>query len=70
MESYMAQNNLELKLLVRSSPPFYAKQRTLSPEGKTNKQKKKQKKKKLRLICPVPAGPVPGRSPEFFAPAV
>ena len=33
-ESYMAQNSLELKLPSRPSPPFYAKQRTLSPEEK------------------------------------
>jgi len=33
-ESYRAQNNLELKLPSRSSPAFYAKQRTLSPKGK------------------------------------
>ena len=33
-ETYTAQNSLELKLPSRSSPPFYAKQRTLSPEGK------------------------------------
>ena len=33
-ESYMAQNRLGLKLPSRSSPPFYAKQRTLSPEEK------------------------------------
>ena len=32
----MAQNSLELKLPSRSSPPFYAKQRTLSPEEKTD----------------------------------
>ena len=38
-ESYMAQNRLELKLSPRSSPPFYAKQRTLSPEGKKIKKK-------------------------------
>ena len=31
-----AQNSLELKLPSGSSLPFYAKQRTLSPEGKTN----------------------------------
>ena len=30
----MAQNSLELKLPSRSSPPFYAKQRTLSPKEK------------------------------------
>ena len=41
-ESYMAQNSLELKLPSRSSPPFYAKQRTLSPEGKMD----------IRLILP------------------
>ena len=41
---YMAQNSLELKLPSRSSPPFCAKQRTLSPEGK--------KKWTLRLIMP------------------
>jgi len=33
-ESYMAQNSQELKLPSSSSPPFYAKQRTLSPEEK------------------------------------
>ena len=33
-ESYTAQNSLELKLPSRPSPPFYAKQRTLSPEEK------------------------------------
>ena len=42
-ESYMAQNSLELKLSSRSSPPVYAKQRTLSPE---------QKKCTLRFITP------------------
>jgi len=31
-ERYMAQNSLELKLPSRSSPPFYAKRITLSPE--------------------------------------
>ena len=41
----MAQNSLELKLSSPSSPPFYAKQRTLSPEGK-------KKKMTLRLITP------------------
>ena len=33
-ESYMAQNSLELKFPSGSSPPFYVKQRTLSPEEK------------------------------------
>ena len=33
-DSYMAPNSLELKFPSRSSPPFYAKQRTLSPEEK------------------------------------
>ena len=33
-ESYLAQNSLELKLPSRSFPPFYAKQKTLSPEEK------------------------------------
>ena len=33
-ESYRAQNSLELKLPSRSFPPFYAKQKTLSPEEK------------------------------------
>ena len=33
-ESYTAQNSLELKLPFGSSPPFYAKQRTLSLEEK------------------------------------
>ena len=40
----MAQNSLELKLPSRSSPPFYAKQRTPSPE--------KKKKMDIRLIMP------------------
>ena len=39
----MVQNSLELKLPSKSSPPFYAKQRTLSP---------KEKKWTLRLITP------------------
>ena len=39
----LAQNSLELKLPSRSSLPFYAKQRTLSPKGK---------KKILSLITP------------------
>ena len=43
-ESYMVQNSLELKLSSRSSPPFYAKQKTLSPG--------KKKKRTLRLITP------------------
>ena len=33
-ENYRAQNSLELKLPSGYSPPFYAKQRTLSPEEK------------------------------------
>ena len=33
-ESYRAQNSLELKLPSRSSPPFYAKPRALSPKEK------------------------------------
>ena len=40
----MAQNSLELKLPSSPSPPFYAKQRTLSLGGK--------KKRTLRLITP------------------
>ena len=44
-ESYKAQNSLELKPPSGSSPPFYAKQRTLSPEGK-------KKKRTLRLLTP------------------
>ena len=39
-ESYTAQNSLELKLPSRPSPPFYAKQRTLSPERKKKKQQR------------------------------
>ena len=41
----MAQNSLELKLPSSPSPPFYAKQRTLSLGGK-------KKKRTLRLITP------------------
>ena len=62
-ESYPAQNSLELKLPSRSSPPFYAKQRALSPEGK--------KKMDIKVdYAQLPAGPASGRSPEFLAPAI
>ena len=58
-ESYRAQNSLELKLPSRSSPPFYAKQRTLSP---------KEKKADIKVdYAQLPAGPA---SPEFLAPAI
>ena len=46
-ESYLAQNSLELKLPSGSSPPFYAKQRTLSPG--------KKKKKNYIKVDSVPA---------------
>ena len=62
-ESYMAQNSLELKLPSRSSPPFYAKQRTLSPEGGTKMDFKVD-------YAQLPAGPASGQSPKFLAPAV
>ena len=45
-ENYLAENSLELKLPSGSSPPFYAKQRTLSP--------RKRKKITLRLIWSQP----------------
>ena len=45
-ESYIAQNSMQLKLPSGSSSPFYAKQRTLSPE---------EKKWTLRLVCPSPS---------------
>ena len=45
-KSYMAQNSLEFKLPSRSSPPFYAKQRTLSPKAG------EEKKRTLWLIMP------------------
>ena len=61
-ESYLAQNSLELKLPSRSSPPFYAKQSTLSPEGKKMDSKID--------YTQLPAGPASGQSPEFLAPAV
>ena len=58
-ERYLAQNSLELKLPSRSSPPFYAKQRTLSP---------KEKKADIKVdYAQLPAGPA---SPEFLAPAI
>ena len=61
-ESYRAQNSLELKLPSRSSPPFYAKQRTLSPE---------EKKMDIKVdYTQLLAGPASGWSPEFLAPAV
>ena len=57
-ESYMAQNNLELKLPSRSSPPFYVKQR-------------RGKKKDINVDCAqLPASPASGQYPEFLAPAV
>ena len=63
-ESYMAQNSVELKLSSGSSSPFYAKQRTLSPEGK-------KKKKDIKVdYAQLPASPASGQSPEFLAPAV
>ena len=61
-ESHTAQNSLELKLPSRSSPQFYAKQRTLLSEGK---------KMDIKVdYTQLPARPASGRSPEFFAPAV
>ena len=61
-ENYMAQNSLELKLPSRSSPPFYAKQRTLVPE--------EGKKKDIKVdYAQLPAGPASSQSPEFLAPA-
>ena len=58
-ESYTAQNSLELKLPSGSSSPFYAKQRTLSPE---------EKKVDIKVdYTQLPAGPA---SPEFLAPAI
>ena len=51
----MAQNSLELKLSSPSSPPFYAKQRTLSPEGK------KKKKNDIKVdYTQFPASPASG----------
>ena len=62
---YMAQNSLELKLSSRSSPPFCAKQRTLSPEGK------KKKKMDIKVdYAQLPTSPASGGSPEFLAPAI
>ena len=59
----MAQNSLELKLPSSPSPPFYAKQRTLSLGGK--------KKKDIKVdYAQLPAGPASGQSPKFLAPAV
>ena len=61
-ESYTAQNSLELKHPSRSSPPFYAKQRTLS---------QKEKKKDIKVdYTQLPASPASGRCPEFLAPAL
>ena len=58
----MAQNSLELKLPFRFLPPFYAKQRTLSPEGK---------KMDIKVdYAQLPEGPASGRSPEFPTRAV
>ena len=60
-ESYKAQNSLELKLPSRSSPPFYAKQRTLSPQGK---------KMDIKVdYFQLSASPASCPSPEFLAPA-
>ena len=62
----MAQNSLQLKLPSRPSPPFYAKQRTLSPE-----RKKKKKTKDIMVdYTQFPASPASGLSPELRAPAV
>ena len=60
-ESYTAQNSLEWKIHSGSSPPFYAKQRTLSPGEKMD----------IKVdYAQLPAGPASGRSPKFLAPAV
>ena len=60
-ESYKAQNSLELKVPSRSSPPFYAKQRTLSPEEKMD----------IKVdYTQLPAHSASGQSPKFLAPAV
>ena len=60
-KSYLAQISLELKFPSRSSPPFYAKQRTLSPREKMD----------IKVdYAQLPAGPASGRSPKFLAPAV
>ena len=61
-ESYMAQNSLELKLHSRSSPPFYAQQKTLSPE---------EKKMDIKVdYAQLPASPASGQYPEFLAPTI
>ena len=60
-ESYTAQNSLELKLHSGSSPPFYAKQRTLSP---------KEKKDGKADYTQLPASLASGQSPEFLAPVI
>ena len=58
----MAQTSLELKLPSRSSPPFYAKQRTLSP---------KEKKMDIKVdYAQLPAGPASDQSPQFLAPTI
>ena len=66
----MAQNSLQLKLPSRPSPPFYAKQRTLSPERKKKKKKNKKTKDIMVDYTQFPASPASGRSPELLAPAV
>ena len=60
-ESYMIQSSLELKILSRRSPPFYVKQRTLSPQERMD----------IKVdYAQLPACPASGWSPEFLAPAV
>jgi len=61
-EIYMAENSLELKLPSRSSPPFYEKQRTPSPE---------EKKMDIKAdYTQLPAGPAYAWSPKFLDPDI
>ena len=64
-ESYMAQNSLELKPPSRSSPPFYAKQRTLSLSLSFCSKEKVDIKVDYTQL---PAGPASGLSPKCLAP--
>ena len=60
-ESYTSLNSLELKPPSGFSPPFFAKQRNLSPEEKMD----------IKVdYAQLPAGPASGQSTKFLAPAV
>ena len=63
----MAQNSLELKLPSGSSPPFYAKQRTLSPTEKVDIKVDYDQLPTGPRLCPISRIPCPSRLRDTIA---